>query len=160
MRGLEVLRDNFARLNAVAAAAGEPIALKGYASAAVREYVPAKDRLGEQLREDVLGTTADPVDHYNFACDGGTSLAVADVRVYHKCHEVSLRVVNGKQTLAQDRQPLSTAHGSSAGCQFHHRHHRHRRPPTIVHVRSRNNAVNPIRMEAAICASPRKLQCP
>lgn len=97
MRGLEVLRANFDRLNAAVTAAGEPIVLDGTHLRRFANTFLQKIAAGSNFAEDVLGNTANPVDKYNFACDGWMNLAVADVRVYHKCHEVSLRVVNGGQ---------------------------------------------------------------
>src|SRR5262249_6074068 len=83
----------FDRLNAVAAAAGEPIELT---STHLRRFANTflhKIASGSNFAKNVQGDPVDgddPVDKYNFACDGWMNLAVADVRVYDKCHEVSL----------------------------------------------------------------------
>ena len=97
MRGLEVLRANFPRLNTVATAAGAPIVpvdplLRRFANTFLQKIAA-----GSNFARNVNGNTAEPVDYYNFACDGWMNLAVADVRVYEKCHEVSLRIVNDAQ---------------------------------------------------------------
>ena len=97
MRGLEVLRANFDRLNAAATAAGAPIVLDGTHLRRFANTFLQKIAAGSNFAEDVAGAPADPVDGRNYTCDGWANLAVADTRVYHKCHEVSLRVVNGWQ---------------------------------------------------------------
>jgi hypothetical protein len=107
MRGLEVLRANMDRLNAVTVPLGEPIALdpthlRRFANTFLHKIVvdPPDEwfrRRPPHLAEDVLGNPAYPIDKYNGNCDGWMNLAIADARVYQTCHEISLRVVNGTQ---------------------------------------------------------------
>jgi hypothetical protein len=96
MRGLGVLYDNLPQLSA-AAAAGEPIELDETHLGRFANTFLKKIAAGSNFAQDVTGRPADPVDKRNYACDGWLNLAVVDARVYRKCYEVSLRVVNGKQ---------------------------------------------------------------
>jgi PASTA domain len=96
MRGLEVLRANFARLNAAATAAGEPMVLNETHLRRFANTFLQKVAAGSNLAENIDGIAGDPAA-LNGLCDGWMNLAIVNVQVYHKCHEVSLRVVNGGQ---------------------------------------------------------------
>jgi hypothetical protein len=94
MRYLEVLRNNVHRLNALPASVGEPIPLesihlRGFANTFLRRIA-----VGTHFKRNVIGRDANPVDANNGNCDGWLNLAVADVNVYHRCREMSLRIVN------------------------------------------------------------------
>ncbi len=97
IRGLEVLRANFPRLARAAAAAGEPIVFHNDQLRLFANTFLQKIASGTNLAEDVGGKAASPSDRRNDACEGWVNLAVADARVYDKCREVSLRVVDGRQ---------------------------------------------------------------
>ena len=97
MRYLGLLRRDFARLNAMPASVGEPIALDDSYLRRFANTFLQMIALGTNFRNNVSGATARPVDRRNSECDGWLNLAVADVRVYNACHEMSLRVVNGEQ---------------------------------------------------------------
>ncbi len=52
---------------------------------------------GTNLRRNVAGSEAEPADNSNSRCEGWLELTRADARVYQACHEVTLRIVDGRQ---------------------------------------------------------------
>ncbi len=97
MRYLELLRRDFDRLNVRPASVGEPIAmtdqfLRGFANTFLHVIAA-----GTHFKKGVAGGTPSQEDSLNGLCDGWVSLAAADLNVYHRCHDVTLRIVNGKQ---------------------------------------------------------------
>jgi hypothetical protein len=97
MRYLDLLRRDFDRLNPLPASVGEPIPLDDTLLWRFANTFLHKIAVGTHFKDNVVSDTADPVDSRNGNCDGWMSLAVADVNVYHRCHEMSLRIVNGEQ---------------------------------------------------------------
>lgn len=97
MRYLDLLRRNFDRLNVVPTSVGEPIPLNSTHLRAFANTFLQRIAVGRHFKDDVDGDTADPIDRQNGNCDGWMNLAIADVNVYHRCHEMSLRIVNGQQ---------------------------------------------------------------
>jgi hypothetical protein len=95
MRALEVLRANMDRLNAVLPA-HQQIVLDGSHLRRFANTFLQKIAAGRNLARNIEGAEGNPAD-LNGLCDGWVNLAVADIRVYDKCHEVSLRIVNGTQ---------------------------------------------------------------
>jgi len=91
---LGLLRRDFGRLNAAAASSHEPIAqpLVNFARTFV-ENIAA----GANINHDVAGNAWEPFDKWNNICYGWLDLTWEDARVYQKCHDVSLRIVDGRQ---------------------------------------------------------------
>jgi hypothetical protein len=100
MRYHEILRRDFARLNAASSALGEPIPLDPVAdparfAATFLEKVATGANFN--FAEGVDGGVGDPPDHRNPECDGWVSLSVADDTIWHVCQEMSLRIVGSSQ---------------------------------------------------------------
>jgi hypothetical protein len=97
MRYLELLRRNFDYLNALPTSVGEPIPLD---SSHLRRFANTflqKIAIGTNFANNVAGDAANQVDLRNSESDGWMSLAVADMKVYYTCHNVTLRIVNRSQ---------------------------------------------------------------
>jgi hypothetical protein len=97
MRGLEMLRANFPRLAQAATPAGEPIMFDDNQLRLFANTFLQKIASGNNLADNISGAAASPPDRRNVACDGWVNLAVVDARVYGKCREILLRVVDGGQ---------------------------------------------------------------
>ncbi len=94
---LGVLHRNLGRLNVAAERSNEPIPLtvaqiRGFA----RTFVENMSG-GTNLKGNVAGDEAKPADASNSRCEGWLELTRADARVYQACHDVTLRIVDGKQ---------------------------------------------------------------
>jgi hypothetical protein len=96
MRYLALVDRDHDRLNVLPALVGEPIP-RVYWPALANTFLWGLAK-GQNFTRDILGTKpANPPDRLNGECDGWVNAARIDARVYHKCREVSLRVVGGKQ---------------------------------------------------------------
>jgi hypothetical protein len=97
LRYMRTLNQHLAPLDAVAANWSEPIPfhpslLEFFASTFVNVVAA-----GPNLAENLVGLAASPIDKRNESCDGWLDLTPFDPRVYDKCYEISLRVVDGEQ---------------------------------------------------------------
>ncbi len=97
MRYVAVLYRSLDRLNAALLASGqEPIDLSLTRRQLANTFL-AKIGTGLNLAHEVDGRSNKVApDYYNRTCAGWLDLAQVDVRVYRKCHEVALRIVDVK----------------------------------------------------------------
>jgi hypothetical protein len=99
MRYIELLWRDFARLNAVSSAVGEPIPLsrthlRRFANTFLQKVVK-----GNHLAHNVKGDPADPVNEYDYTCDGWVTLAAVNPAVYQVCRDLTLRIFEGHNSL-------------------------------------------------------------
>lgn len=100
MRSLEMLRANFPRLAQAATPAGEPIMFDNNQLRLFANTFLQKIATGNNLAANVVGEAVHSrfaPDKHNENCDGWVNLAVVDTRVYGKCREVLLRLVDAGQ---------------------------------------------------------------
>jgi hypothetical protein len=92
-----LLHRDLGRLNVAAERSHEPIALNvEYIRRFARTFVENMTG-GTNLKGNLAGFGANPPDGSNSRCEGWLELTRADARVYQACHEVTLRIVDGKQ---------------------------------------------------------------
>ncbi|MPY87565.1 MAG: PASTA domain-containing protein [Luteitalea sp.] len=105
MRYVGVLHRSLERVNAALVAAGqEPIDLSLTRRQLANTFL-AKIGTGRDLAHEVDGRSNDrPQDYYNRTCAGWLDLAQVDVRIYKKCHEVALRVVEVEEESGVERR--------------------------------------------------------
>lgn len=99
MKFHEVLRRDFARLNAASSALGEPIPLDPADAGRFANAFLEKVSTGPSYNfaEGVEGGTADPIDHRDGECAGWVSLTSANDAVWSVCQEMALRILGERQ---------------------------------------------------------------
>ncbi len=86
---------NFGRLHAAAERFHEPLAFTpSYLGDFARTFV-MNIAGGSDFKHDVIGRDGQPTD--NTRCEGWLELTRADARVWQACHDVTLRIVDGRQ---------------------------------------------------------------
>ena len=97
IRFLELVTRDLDRLNAVAAPAGERIALDAEDLRRFSRTFLQKVFRTKHLGHDVTGKPTSPIDQYDSACQGWVTLASADPRVHTACRNIALQYVGTEQ---------------------------------------------------------------
>jgi hypothetical protein len=96
MRYISLLNRDLERLTSAAAVAGESMSFDAsYLRRFANTFLFMTD--AGDMAEDNSGKPGNPRDVRDYNCEGWIDLSVVDARVYDRCHEISLRQVNGTQ---------------------------------------------------------------
>ena len=88
---------DFGRLNAAASRFHEPLTLTTERFRGLARTFVDNVAAGSNFNRDVAGREPEAGDTSNTRCEGWLELTRADAKVYQACHDVSLRIVDGRQ---------------------------------------------------------------